>query len=191
MRKSWIEVSAGDADYKDVLARFWRDFSAAIAETTELRITEVLDVLDAALAPTLYPPREDGTDPRVCPLCGEWQLHLKTSRTGGFVGCGNYPECRYTRPIGGDAQESAERVLGEDAGDEICLRTGPLRPLCAARRGDRGEQEADTRQPAQRVASRRNGPGKGADAAVSLPREIGDHPDGGMITPISAASAPI
>ena len=92
-------ISAGDGDYKETLAKFWRDFSAAIAETSELRITEVLDVLDDALAPTLYPPREDGSDPRVCPLCGNGQLHLKTSKSGGFVGCGNYPECRYTRPI--------------------------------------------------------------------------------------------
>ncbi|WP_370212384.1 type I DNA topoisomerase, partial [Roseovarius sp.] len=121
-------VSAGNADYKQVLARFWRDFSVAIAETSELRITEVLDVRDAALAPTLYPPREDGSDPRICPLCGEGKLHLKTSRSGGFVGCGNYPECRYTRPIGGEAGDNGDRVLGEDNGDEISLRSGRFGP---------------------------------------------------------------
>ncbi|MBV6638359.1 MAG: type I DNA topoisomerase, partial [Mameliella sp.] len=76
-------VSAGNEDYKDLLAKFWRDFSAAIAETSELRISEVLDVLDEALAPQLYPPREDGSDPRICPKCGQGQLHLKTSRTDG------------------------------------------------------------------------------------------------------------
>ena len=107
-------ISAGDADYKDVLSKFWRDFSAAISETSDLRISEVLDVLDDALAPQLYPPREDGSDPRTCPLCGAGQLHLKTSRTGGFVGCGNYPECRYTRQIGGDQQDSGDKILGQD-----------------------------------------------------------------------------
>ena len=61
----------------NVLNRFWQDFSAAIAETSDLRITEVLDVLDEALSDQLYPPREDGTDPRVCPKCGAGQLHLK------------------------------------------------------------------------------------------------------------------
>ncbi|WP_300534250.1 type I DNA topoisomerase, partial [uncultured Mameliella sp.] len=117
-------VSAGNEDYKDLLAKFWRDFSAAIAETSELRISEVLDVLDEALAPQLYPPREDGSDPRICPKCGQGQLHLKTSRTGGFVGCGNYPECTYTRPIAGEGAEGEERLLGEDAGDEIWLKAG-------------------------------------------------------------------
>ncbi|MEL0285818.1 MAG: type I DNA topoisomerase, partial [Paracoccaceae bacterium] len=115
-------ISAGDADYKDVLSKFWRDFSAAISETSDLRISEVLDVLDDALAPQLYPPREDGSDPRTCPLCGAGQLHLKTSRTGGFVGCGNYPECRYTRQIGGDQQDSGDKILGQDGEDDISLR---------------------------------------------------------------------
>src|SRR6056297_1832254 len=121
-------VSAGEADYKDLLAQFWRDFSAAISETSELRITEVLDVLDEALADQLYPPREDGSDPRICPKCGEGKLHLKTSRTGGFVGCGNYPECTYTRPIAGEGADGDERLLGEDQGDEISLRSGRFGP---------------------------------------------------------------
>ena len=97
----------------------WDDFSEAISETSELRIAEVLDVLDDALAPQLYPPKEDGSDPRRCPKCGNGQLHLKSSRTGGFVGCGNYPECNFTRPISGETNESAERLLGEENGDEI------------------------------------------------------------------------
>jgi DNA topoisomerase-1 len=71
------QVSAGGSDYLELLSKFWRDFSAAIAETSELRITEVLDVLDDALAPQLYPPREDGSDPRICPKCGNGTLHLK------------------------------------------------------------------------------------------------------------------
>ncbi|MDZ4136703.1 MAG: type I DNA topoisomerase, partial [Paracoccaceae bacterium] len=94
------DVSAGERDYKEVLARFWRDFSAAIAETADLRIGEVLTKIDEFLSPHLYPPREDGSDPRICQVCGTGRLHLKTARSGGaFIGCGNYPECRYTRPI--------------------------------------------------------------------------------------------
>ena len=102
-------VSAGKGNYKELLGKVWDDFSAAISETSELRITEVLDVLDDALAPQLYPAKEDGSDPRKCPKCGNGQLHLKSSRTGGFVGCGNYPECKFTRPISGDSDETAER----------------------------------------------------------------------------------
>jgi DNA topoisomerase-1 len=177
------EISAGDLDYKSVLAKFWRDFSAAIAETSELRITEVLDKLDEALAPQLYPPREDGTDPRQCPLCGEGSLHLKTSRTGGFVGCSRYPECRYTRPIGGDADAQAgDKVLGYDEGEAVTLRSGRFGPYV-----QKGEVSEDNKKPPRASLPK----GWSADAMdlekaltlLSLPREIGPHPeDGNMIS---------
>ena len=177
------EISAGDLDYKAVLAKFWRDFSAAIAETSELRITEVLDKLDEALAPQLYPPREDGSDPRQCPLCGEGSLHLKTSRTGGFVGCSRYPECRYTRPIGGDADAQAgDKVLGYDEGEAVTLRSGRFGPYV-----QKGEASEENPKPPRASLPK----GWSADAMdldkaltlLSLPREIGPHPeDGNMIS---------
>jgi DNA topoisomerase I len=178
------EISAGDLDYREVLARFWRDFSAAIAETSELRISEVLDKLDAALAPQLYPEREDGSDPRACPLCGTGKLHLKTSRTGGFVGCSNYPECRYTRPIGGGEDgNGGDRVLGVDNGDEISLRSGRFGPYV-----QRGEATEDNKKPPRASLPK----GWNADELdiekalmlLNLPREVGKHPEDGQ--PISA-----
>ena len=181
------DVSAGDADYKELLSKFWRDFSAAISETSDLRISEVLDVLDEALAPQLYPPREDGTDPRVCPKCGAGQLHLKTSRTGGFVGCGNYPECNYTRPISGEGAEGYERILGEDDGDEIHLKSGRFGPYV-----QRGEATPENKKPPRSSLPKQGrdflpgwGPNEiGLEQAVTLltlPRDVGQHPEGGMI----------
>jgi DNA topoisomerase-1 len=174
-------VSAGGSDYLELLSKFWRDFSAAIAETSELRITEVLDVLDDALAPQLYPPREDGSDPRICPKCGNGTLHLKSSRTGGFVGCGNYPECTFTRPISGEIDESSDRLLGEDAGDEIFLKSGRFGPYV-----QRGEATKEAPKPPRASLPKGWAPAEmdleRALMLLNLPREVGPHPeDGEMI----------
>ncbi|MCW1917141.1 type I DNA topoisomerase [Rhodobacter sp. KR11] len=176
------DVSDGSRTYTEVLSRFWRDFSAAIAETADLRITEVLDKIDEFLAPHLYPPREDGSDPRVCPTCGQGRLHLKTARSGGaFIGCGNYPECRYTRPINGADEASGDRVLGQDEGLDISLKTGRFGPYVQ-------KGEATTEQPKPPRSSLPKGWSpesitlERAIMLLNLPRQIGPHPeDGAMV----------
>ncbi len=177
------DVSAGTRDYKAVLKQFWRDFSAAIAETADLRIGEVLDKIDEFLSPHLYPMREDGSDPRICQTCGTGRLHLKTSRTGGaFIGCGNYPECRYTRPISGEEGASVDgRVLGVDVdGLEISLRAGRFGPYV-----QKGEATADNPKP-PRASLPKTWPQESltlerAITLLTLPRQIGPHPDDGQM----------
>ncbi|MFT4717116.1 MAG: DNA topoisomerase-1, partial [Paracoccaceae bacterium] len=129
------DISGGRENYKVVLNRFWRDFSAAIAETADLRITEVLEKINEYLEPHLFPATEDGSDPRICKNCGNGRLSMRTARSGGaFIGCSNYPECRYTRPLAGEAEEGDiagpdGKLLGENPdGIPVSLRSGRFGP---------------------------------------------------------------
>ncbi len=180
------EVSAGEANYQDLLRQFWRDFSAALAETADLRITEVLEKINEVLEPHLFPAKEDGSDPRLCPNCGAGRLSMRTARSGGaFIGCSNYPECRYTRPFGPPGMEEAGigpdgRLLGHDAGDPISLRDGRFGPYV-----QRGEATEEVPKPPRASLP------KGWQAAemdlekalqlLSLPRPVGPHPEDGVM----------
>ncbi|MEM6888702.1 MAG: type I DNA topoisomerase [Pseudomonadota bacterium] len=182
------DVSAGSAAWKDVLNRFWRDFSAAIAETSDLRITEVLEKINEVLEPHLFPPNEEGTDPRVCPNCGVGRLSMRTARSGGaFIGCSNYPECRYTRPFGPpdpEAEASAippeGKLLGTDAGDNITVFKGRFGPYV-----QRGVVTEENRKP-PRQSIPKEWPPEDVDLGqalklLSLPRELGPHPEDGVM----------
>ena len=128
------EVSAGKLDWKVLLREFWRDFHAAVGDIGELRTGQVLDSLNEALAPHIFPDKGNGTDPRACPSCGDGRLSLKLSRFGAFIGCSNYPECRYTRQIGEsggeDGGESGDKDLGKDpiTGETVWLKNGRFGP---------------------------------------------------------------
>jgi DNA topoisomerase I len=180
------QVSAGDVAWKDVLTRFWRDFSAALAETADLRIGEVLDKINEVLEPHLFPAKEDGSDPRLCPNCNLGRLSMRTARSGGaFIGCSNYPDCRYTRPFGPPGMEEAGigpdgRLLGHDNGDAISLRDGRFGPYV-----QRGAPTEDQPKPPRASLP------KGWQAAdmdltkalqlLNLPRDIGPHPEDGIM----------
>jgi DNA topoisomerase-1 len=179
------EVSAGDRDYKDVLDRFWRDFSAALSETSELRIGEVLEKINEVLEPHLFPEREDGRDRRLCPKCEAGRLSMRTARSGGaFIGCSNYPECRYTRPFGppGMEGESAgeERMLGvePESGLEVWLKAGRFGPYVQL-----GEPTEENKKP-KRSSLPKAWPPEAMDfdkalQLLSLPRLVGPHPEDG------------
>ena len=180
------DVSAGKRSYTDVLARFWRDFSAAIAETADLRIGEVLEKIDEVLGPHLFPPTEDGSDPRLCPNCGKGRLSMRTARSGGaFIGCSNYPDCRYARAFAAPGAEDDDigpdgRRLGEDAGETIMLRKGRFGPYV-----QRGETTDEVPKPPRASLPKGWQPGEidleKALLLLALPRPIGPHPDDGEL----------
>lgn len=129
------DVSAGEMEWKKLLGGFWSKFIKNIDAVKPLQISEVIDTIDEVLSFHLFPPREDGTDPRVCPECGKGKLSVKLGKFGAFLGCSNYPECKYTKPLtdakddeAGDSPRPAnpeDKVLGEMNELKIYLKKGP------------------------------------------------------------------
>ncbi|MFK0163976.1 type I DNA topoisomerase [Rhizobium sp. NPDC090279] len=178
-------ISAGELNWKDVLRDFWRDFFAQIEDTKELRVTNVLDALNDALAPLVFPKREDGSDPRICQVCGTGNLSLKLGKYGAFVGCSNYPECNYTRQLSSEGGAEAEsnglnepKALGADpvTGEELTLRSGRFGPYI-----QRGDGKDAKRASLPRGWKPEDIDYEKAMALISLPRDIGKHPETGKM----------
>jgi DNA topoisomerase-1 len=170
-----------------VLKDFWRDFIGAVDEIKDIRVAEVLDVLDNMLGPHIYPQRTDGGDVRQCPTCGTGKLNLKAGKFGAFVGCSNYPECRYTRPLAADTEASADRLLGQDpeSGLDVNVKAGRFGPyIQLGEQKDYGEDEKPKRAGIPKGTSPGDIELERALKLLSLPREIGKHPESGL--PITA-----
>ena len=173
-------ISAGELDWKQVLRDFWKDFFAQIEDTKELRVTNVLDALNEVLAPLVFPKREDGSDPRICQVCGTGNLSLKLGKYGAFVGCSNYPECNYTRQLTSDGSEAEAaasnepKALGADpmTGEELTLRSGRFGPYI--QRGDGKEAKRSSLPKGWKPEDIDH---EKALALINLPRDIGKHPE--------------
>lgn len=129
------DVSSGQMEWKKLLQGFWNKFIKNVEDVRPLQISEVIDRIDEVLGHHLFPPRADGSDPRVCPECGKGRLSIKLGKFGAFIGCSNYPECKYTKPLVDTSdeenaevpqiKEAADKILGESKGQNIYLKKGP------------------------------------------------------------------
>jgi DNA topoisomerase I len=169
------DVSGGRLDWQKLLDEFWRDFRPKAGEVMDQKPSEVTAAIDEFLAPWLYPPREDGSDPRVCPACGNGRLSLRGGKFGAFVACSNYPECRYTQKFGQPGGDQGSEGP-QDLGNGIELKSGRFGPYLE-REGKRASIPKDV--PVADVDVEM------AERLLSLPREIGAHPETG--NPIKAS----
>ncbi|MFN4274299.1 MAG: type I DNA topoisomerase [Aliihoeflea sp.] len=178
------QISDGKLSWKDVLRDFWREFSGSVDGIKELRVTEVLNALNEELAPLVFPEREDGSNPRICPKCGTGNLSLKLGKFGAFVGCSNYPECGFTRQLGdaangnGEGGADSDRELGKDpyTGEDIWLKSGRFGPY--VQRGEGKEAKRTSLPKGWTVEAMDH---EKALALLSLPRDVGQHPETGKM----------
>ena len=170
------DVSGGRAAWRSVLEAFWKDFKPKSDEVMEKKPSEVTEALDEFLGDYLFPPREDGSDPRKCPACEAGRLSLRGGRYGAFIACNNYPECKFTRkfaqPGGAEAGEEGELGKHPETGEPIMRKVGRFGPYIQTGEGEAKKMASIPKDIGEMTLD-------WAVKLLSLPRNVGVHPESG------------
>ena len=182
MENKLDDITTGKISWTEFLSLFWKDFSKNINQVTELRITNILDNLNESLKSHIFKTEESTNKiTRVCPTGCGGELSLKVSRFGAFVGCTNYPDCKFTRPISHKKVKEVfdDIILGIDeaTSKEVKLLNGRFGPYIQL--GDIEGKEKPKRATIPKDISPKEIDLEKAKLLLSLPRKIGDHPETG------------
>ena len=192
------DITSGKTNYINVLETFWKDFYADVGSVKDIRTREVLDLLNESLGDLIFEKNEDDKIDRKCKVCENGLLSLKNSfRGGAFIGCSNYPECKFTRPLS-KAKASQQSFLSEpkligknDKGKDIFLKNGRFGPylqyeleeLELEKTKKRGRKKKDKdKENIKNVSIPKGLPIEDVDLdkakyLCSLPKILGKHPD--------------
>ena len=174
------EITTGKEGWIKVLEMFWKDFNQNVTEVKEKRTREVLDLLNDSLGTLIFERGKDGNIDRKCQLCDSGSLSLKNSfRGGAFIGCSNYPECKFTRPLS-KAKAAAQSQLAEpkfigkhENGNDMFLKNGRFGPYIQYEKIDEIKEEiTETKKKKKKTKKKKTDNEKNNFKNVSIPKGI-------------------
>ena len=176
-------ISSGKSEWIGILTKFWTEFFPTIEAANDLRISEVLERINDILTPHIFPNTEGKEDPRLCQNCNNGKLSIRTSRSGSaFIGCSNYPTCKFIKPFGVISTDSFNEKTQEDPigtsdnGEEIYLKSGRFGPYVQL-----GNSSEKNPKPKRTSIPKNFEPSRItieiAKKLLDLPKVLGEHPD--------------
>ena len=190
LEKQLDKVSDGKLNYKNLLKEFWDSFKPHLNKMTELERDKILEALEKELAELFFPSDDikNGTPNRKCPTCSNGNLGLELGKYGAFIGCSNYPECKFTKQIASNQDQNENNdnenfipgndgVLGIDpaTGLNVFIKKGPYGIYLQL-----GDEKKPKRTSIPKQVSAKDIDLQKALAFLSLPRLIGQHPESGQ-----------